>query len=45
MQFLPLSTWACRPWVHDDKFLFGIKTLLESLGLSKNKQWLRGCAV
>jgi len=35
-----LSVYA--PWVHDDNFLLGTKTLLESLGLSEDKLRLRG---
>ena len=35
-----LSVYA--PWVHDDNFLLGTKTLLESLGWSEDKLRLRG---
>ncbi len=35
-----LSVYA--PWVQDDNFLLGTKTLLESLGLSEDKLRLRG---
>ena len=35
-----LSVYA--PWVHDNNFLLGTKTLLESLGLSEDKLRLRG---
>jgi adenine-specific DNA-methyltransferase len=35
-----LSVYA--PWVHDNNFLLGTKTLLESLGLSDDKLRLRG---
>lgn len=35
-----LSVYA--PWVHDDNFLLGTQTLLESLGLSQDKLRLRG---
>ena len=35
-----LSVYA--PWVHDDNFLLGLKTLLEVLHLSEDKLRLRG---
>lgn len=35
-----LSVYA--PWVQDDNFLLGLKTLLETLGLSEDKLRLRG---
>lgn len=35
-----LSVYA--PWVHDNNFLLGTKTLLETLGLSEDKLRLRG---
>ena len=35
-----LSVYA--PWVHDDNFLLGTQTLLETLGLSQDKLRLRG---